>query len=83
MISDEAPSFSQRPSWGSSALHSRINSKTSATAEGGSKKRHSYKPLPTEFRRDGLDYRQIAREEDSAITNTGGPGVPTRAFPTR
>jgi len=41
--------------------------KTSATADARSKKRHFYKPLPTEFRRDGLDYRQIAREGDAAI----------------
>ena len=33
--------------------------KTSATAEGGSKKGHFYKPLPKEFRRDGFNYRQI------------------------
>lgn len=38
-----------------------------ATAEAGSRKRHSYKPLPTRFRRDGSDYRQIAREGDTAI----------------
>jgi hypothetical protein len=42
-------------------------SKTSASAEGRSKKRHSYKPLPTQFRRDGFNYRQIAREGDAAI----------------
>ena len=41
--------------------------KTSATAEAGSKKRHSYKPLPTQFRRDGFDYRQVARERNAAI----------------
>ena len=42
-------------------------SKTSATAQGGSKKRQFYKPLPTQFRRDGFDFRQIARERNAAI----------------
>jgi hypothetical protein len=49
--------------------------KTRATAEGGDKKRHSYKPLPTRFRHDGFDYRQIAREGNAAIYEqrwTGG-----------
>jgi hypothetical protein len=41
--------------------------KTSATAEAGSEKRHSYTPLPTRFHRAGFDYRQIAREADTAI----------------
>ncbi len=41
--------------------------KTRATAEAWSKKRGSYKPLPTQFRRDGFDYRQIAREGNAAI----------------
>jgi hypothetical protein len=41
--------------------------KTRATAEARSKKRHSYKPLPTRFRRDGFTYRQIAREGNAAI----------------
>jgi hypothetical protein len=41
--------------------------KTRATAKGGDKKCHSYKPLPKEFRRDGFDYRQIAREGNAAI----------------
>jgi hypothetical protein len=41
--------------------------KTRATAEAGGKKRHSYKPLPKEFRRDGFNYRQIYREGDFAI----------------
>ena len=47
--------------------HSRVI-KTRATAEGGTKKgRSGYKPLPTGFRRDGFNYRQIAREGDAAI----------------
>jgi hypothetical protein len=41
--------------------------KTRATAEGGGRKRHSYKPLPKEFRRDGFSYRRVAREGDAAI----------------
>ena len=41
--------------------------KTISTAEGGGKKRHSYKPLPKESRRDGFEYRQIAREVNAAI----------------
>lgn len=42
-------------------------SKTSATAEGGSKKCPSYKRLPREFRRRGFIYRRIVREADAAI----------------
>ena len=41
--------------------------KTRARAEARSKKRHSYKPLPVEFRAGGFKYRQIAREGDAAI----------------
>ena len=41
--------------------------KTRATVKAWGKKRHSYNPLPTRFRRDGFDYRQIARERDAAI----------------
>jgi hypothetical protein len=41
--------------------------KTRATAEAWSKKGHSYKSLPTRFRRDGFEYRQIAREGNAAI----------------
>ena len=41
--------------------------KTRATAEAWGKKRHSYESLPTRFRRDGFNYRQIARERDAAI----------------
>src|SRR5437773_1663470 len=40
--------------------------KTRPTAEAWTKKGH-YKPLPKEFRRDGFEYRQIAREGDAAI----------------
>jgi hypothetical protein len=41
--------------------------KTRATAEGGSEKGRFYNPLPKEFGRGGLTYRQIARERDAAI----------------
>src|SRR5262249_37697997 len=41
--------------------------KTSATAEGGSKKAHSYKSLRTQFQHGGCDYRQIDRKGDFAI----------------
>jgi hypothetical protein len=45
----------------------RTAGKTRATAEGWDKKRHFYKPLAKQFRRDGFIYRQIAREGDAAI----------------
>jgi hypothetical protein len=41
--------------------------KTRATSEAVSKKRHFYKPLPTQFRHDGFEYRRIARERNAAI----------------
>jgi hypothetical protein len=41
--------------------------KTRARAEAGSKKQPSYKRLATRFRRDGFEYRQIAREGNAAI----------------
>ena len=41
--------------------------KTPSRAKAGSKKRPFYKPLPTQFSRDGFNYRQIAREGDAAI----------------
>jgi hypothetical protein len=41
--------------------------KTRPTAEAWSKERHFHKPLPTQFRRNGFDYRQIAREGNTAI----------------
>lgn len=48
-------------------MMTEIPSKTGATAEAGSRKRHFYRPLPTQFRQDGFDYRQIAREGRAAI----------------
>src|SRR6266550_5350522 len=44
-----------------------FDNKTRATAEAWSKKRHSCKRLPTRFRRNGFEYRQIARERHGAI----------------
>jgi hypothetical protein len=44
-----------------------LDIKTRATAEAWSKKGHSYKSLSTRFRRDGFEYRQIAREGNAAI----------------
>ena len=41
--------------------------KTRARSEAWSKTGHSCRPLPTRFRRDGFEYRQIAREGDAAI----------------
>jgi hypothetical protein len=41
--------------------------KTRARAEAGSNKGRFYKPLSKEFRRNGCDYRQIAREGNAAI----------------
>jgi hypothetical protein len=53
--------------------------KTSATAEGGSKKRQSYKPMPTQFRRGGFTFRQIAREKDGAIYQQTWSGCRNRS----
>ena len=53
--------------------------KTRARAEGGSKKGHSYKPLPKEFRRDGFNYRRIAREGNAAIYEQRWTGCPDPA----
>jgi hypothetical protein len=49
--------------------------KTSGRAEAGSKKGHFYKPLPKEFRRDGFNYRQIARQGDAAIYEQTWTGI--------
>ena len=44
-----------------------FDNKTRATAEAWGKKCHSCKLLPIRFRRDGFNYRQIARQGDAAI----------------
>ena len=41
--------------------------KTRATAEAGSRKGPSYRPVATQFPHHGFNYRQIAREGDAAI----------------
>jgi len=46
---------------------SALDIKTRARSKAWGKKRHSCKPLPTRFRRDGFDYRQIARDGAAAI----------------
>ena len=48
--------------------------KTRFTAERIGKERHPCKPLRTEFRRNGFDYRQIAREGDVAIYSQAWTG---------
>jgi hypothetical protein len=48
-------------------LRGVLDIRTRATAEAWGKKCHSCKPLPTRFRRDGFEYRRIARERDAAI----------------
>lgn len=53
--------------------------KTSATAEACTKERHSYKPLRKEFRRDGFNYRQVAREGDIALYEQRWAGCPDAA----
>lgn len=50
--------------------------KTPATLEARGKKGRSYKPLPTRFRRDGFDYRQVARDADAAIYEQTWSGCP-------
>ena len=41
--------------------------KTPATPEAWGQKGHAYKPLPAQFGHHGFDYRQIAREGNTAI----------------
>jgi hypothetical protein len=41
--------------------------KTPATADASGKNGHSYRPLPTEFRHNGFNYRQITRTDNAAI----------------
>ena len=53
--------------------------KTSAAAEGGTKKGRFYKPSQKEFRREGFNYRQIAREGDVALYEQRWTGCPDAA----
>jgi hypothetical protein len=60
------------PGWkliGPDTEHSLLSParKTISAAEASGKKRHSYKPLSKKSRRDGFEYRQIAREGNAAI----------------
>ena len=48
--------------------------KTRARPEGGSKKGCFYRPLPAQFRHNGFDYEQIAREGGAAIYEQHWPG---------
>jgi hypothetical protein len=41
--------------------------KTRPVAEASTRKSRFYRPLPTRFRHNGFDYRQIAREGNAAI----------------
>jgi hypothetical protein len=41
--------------------------KTRPRVDGITSEGHSYKPLPKKFRRDGFEYRRIAREGDAAL----------------
>ena len=50
--------------------------KTCARAEAGGKKRHFYKPLPKEFRKNGFNYRQFMRDGDAAIYERTWNGCP-------
>jgi hypothetical protein len=52
---------------------------TSATAAACTKEGHSYKPLPAEFRHDGFQYGQIARESDCAIYEQRWSGCRNRS----
>jgi hypothetical protein len=67
IIIANAPSKSVSPEPWAGDLVELPAPKTIATAEAGSKKGHSYRPLPTQFQHHGFDYRQIARESDFAI----------------
>jgi hypothetical protein len=52
----------------------------SATAQAGTRKGHFYNRLAKQFRRDGFDYRQIAREGDVAIYSQTWSGCPDPAI---
>jgi hypothetical protein len=50
------------------------STKTRPRAERRGKEGHFYKPLATQFQRDGFNYRQIFREGDAAIYVQGWTG---------
>ena len=64
---DQDPATDKTGSGVCPPLDTATAKKTRATAEARSQKQPSYKPLPKEFRRDGFQYRQIAREGNAAI----------------
>jgi len=49
------------------SLLPQLSPKTSSSAEAGTKKSHSYRPLDKEFQHKGFNYRQITREGNAAI----------------
>jgi hypothetical protein len=61
------PSTTKRGRTFAGVLDTTSDAKARATAEGGSKEGHFYKPLATQFKRHGFQYRQIARNKDAAI----------------
>jgi len=63
------------PAFVGDPIHSLVI-KTSATAEAGSEKRRSYKPLRRQFQHGGFDFRQIYREGDFAIYEQIWSGCP-------
>lgn len=52
---------------GSDSQSKASANKTRSSAEAGSQNDHFYRPLPTAFRHDGFNYRQVAREGEAAI----------------
>ena len=54
--------------------------KTRSSAEAGSKKGHSYRPLQTQFQHAGFSYRQIAREGNAAIYEQAFSHNPNRVI---
>jgi hypothetical protein len=62
-----APPTAKHDSAGVDDLVELSTPKTRATAEAWGKKHDSCKPLPTRFRRDRFEFRQIAREGNAAI----------------
>ncbi len=62
-----APQEATRGSGSFDRCMASSDAKTLPIAEGGYKKRHSYKRLPAQFRHGRFDYRQVTRERNAAI----------------
>ena len=62
-----APQEATRGSGSFGRCMASSDAKTLRIAEGGYKKRHSYKRLPTQFRHGQFHYRQVTRERNAAI----------------